>query len=784
MSIAVVAGLVIMDSERTSPGPLARAHAEHPDLAGAEGCAACHGSFGTSLSGACCDCHEQIDDQVRSGLGLHGAVVEVGAEDCAGCHSEHLGAAFELSGARAFELAGFEREAFDHGHVEFALAGAHDRLDCEACHPAALAPVLAEGQPRFLGLEQTCASCHEDPHEGTFARGCATCHGQSEPFAALASFEHGGSFPLVGAHAGPTCAECHEPGSERAIEVLAGTGLVPAARSCGECHESPHAEPFIAVVASFGQRPAGETCALCHDAEGGQFTGSSTAAPLTRRPELHAGSGFELSVPHAELGCLDCHGALSEESTEPSAELSFEQRFPGRASNACEACHADPHGGQFEGRLSCNVCHAQGAAFVPIALGVEEHALTAFPLLASHAETECAACHVPPAADPAGPIVYAGTAQRCEACHDDVHEGAFEELDGTPDAEAGCAACHQPTSFADGAQADFEHELWTGFELTGAHARAECSACHPATAKPDAAGRSFGRVSATFGPDVSTCAACHEDVHAGAFDGVAGAAAADCADCHTSESFEDAALEPFEHADWTGFALEGAHERAECISCHGSGAEPAGQAASRRLGFVSDHYPGPAERCETCHADPHDGGFDGPGQPQAVEGREGCARCHGFESFASFAEGGGASSATFDHGLWTGYVLEGAHARAACTDCHARLLLPDARGRHLAPVPGGDCLSCHADPHLGQLTSAEDRDCASCHGSSERFDLLDFDHTRDTRFVLDEAHAPLECAVCHVPWPLPDGREVVRYKPLGTRCIDCHDHGGPHGDGE
>jgi hypothetical protein len=31
---------------------------------------------------------------------------------------------------------------------------------------------------------------------------------------------------------------------------------------------------------------------------------------------------------------------------------------------------------------------------------------------------------------------------------------------------------------------------------------------------------------------------------------------------------------------------------------------------------------------------------------------------------------------------------------------------------------------------------------------------------------------------CHIPWPLPDGGEAVRYRPLGTTCADCHGNRG------
>jgi hypothetical protein len=35
----------------------------------------------------------------------------------------------------------------------------------------------------------------------------------------------------------------------------------------------------------------------------------------------------------------------------------------------------------------------------------------------------------------------------------------------------------------------------------------------------------------------------------------------------------------------------------------------------------------------------------------------------------------------------------------------------------------------------------------------------------------------LACASCHLSYELEDGARVVRYVPLGTQCLDCHDPG-------
>jgi predicted CXXCH cytochrome family protein len=732
-SVLVVLSFVLWDSERTSPGPLAAPHARIPVLAAADGCDACHGGRFGSMEASCGECHAPIAAQIDAGTGLHGALAEAGPTGCAGCHSEHHGAEFSLAGPVSYSRAGLPpAAAFDHSHVDFRLTGRHARLACAECHANAELPVLAEGEHRFIGLEQACQTCHDDPHQGRFARSCEACHGQELPFADVASFVHTAAFPLTGGHARESCSECHEPGSAHAIEALAGFAAPPPARDCSACHDSPHDERFLAEAADVRAVSAGASCALCHDALHGGFGAPPVATPA----ELHAATGFALTGPHADVACAGCHAEGG----------SFAERYPGRAYASCGACHADPHRGEFDSGVfageGCLACHAE-EAFRPPAFGFETHARTGFPLVDSHRAVACSACHRSVHAD--GAASFAGTSPACAACHADVHAGTF--------GQRGCGACHTSSSFGRVAEGAFAHGRDARFALEGAHASLACQACHRREPSADAAGRSFGRAA---GRD---CASCHATVHDAFFAGV------DCASCHGTESFSELAG-PFEHAAWTGFELTGAHARGECAACHGF--YPDAAAAGRRLGRVAQLIDGPPERCESCHADPHGAAFTAALPRAAVA--EGCSGCHDTESF-------GAARAGFDHGS-TGYELAGAHAELTCAACHAPLAGRDARGRHSARALGRDCSACHADPHAGQFAAEGRTDCARCHSTDGFIDRLTFDHGRDSRFALDASHRGLACAACHRTWPLPGGGEAVRYKPLGTRCVDCHDHGG------
>ena len=315
-STAAVVWVLVIDLERTSPGPLAGAHAQLAELRDAAACDACHGGWLRSMSQACGDCHDGVEADVAEGRGLHGTFTGVEAERCGDCHLDHRGDDFPLVSDTSFTLAGIpDKDAFDHAVLDFTLEGAHAELACTDCHTSADVALLTEGEQRFRGLGRSCAACHEDVHEGRVARACADCHGQEHPFELVATFAHE-LFPMEGVHAEATCAACHEPGTDRSVEALAGAGPFPPDRGCSACHDSPHRAGFLASVAA-GSGDGVESCALCHDAVHKGFDG-----PRVRMPaELHGASGFPLEEPHAELDCAVCHGA---EGAEPFAE-----RHPG-----------------------------------------------------------------------------------------------------------------------------------------------------------------------------------------------------------------------------------------------------------------------------------------------------------------------------------------------------------------------------------------------------------------------------------------------------------------------
>ncbi len=661
-SIGAVLLMAVVDVDRVSPGPVSSVHARLDAVDGGQSCAACHGGWFTSMTEACLDCHAPIAAQLDDGRGLHGRLPDELVSNCAHCHSEHHGAGFDIVNRRSFALAGVpDALEFDHALVGWTMDGRHLELGCVECHANARVDVLEEGQQRFLGLRQDCASCHEDAHDGRMRIDCASCHGQTA-WDELHSAGHDRHLALVGGHGDVACRTCHAADGARALETLGESVERLASRTCVACHESPHGPEFTARSARLAGFEPERGCLACHVAE--HVAWRESAALL--QPVQHAFTGFPLTAPHDAARCADCHDAQAGE---------FQARHPGRSAQACSTCHADPHGGQFHAGpfagQECTACHST-LAFAPHEFTAEKHALAALALDGKHLETSCDACHTVPGEG--APRAFHGIGARCDACHADAHGGFFDErlADAAPVKHGDCAQCHTTEGF-DAAKRSFDHAAWTGFPIFGAHAADDCASCHPSMASRDGTRRTFGRVADRFGE----------------FQG-----------------------------------------------------------------------------CVTCHRDPHEGRFDAPDLPAELGGRTDCARCHEETSFRSLPHG-------FDHGLWTGFALAGSHAQASCADCHAPLRRPDELGRTWGPANGGSCADCHPEPHARQFESGGATDCERCH-ASERPDFLAFDHDRDSRFALGEQHARLDCSACHLAFALPSGAEAIRYRPLGTECVDCH----------
>ena len=442
--------------------------------------------------------------------------------------------------------------------------------------------------------------------------------------------------------------------------------------------------------------------------------------------------------------CLDCHEEVAEDLATRSGFHSLSAEVQGQT---CATCHTD-----HEGRDS---------DIVGLDTETFDHGLTDFALRGAHLDVECESCHLPE-------TTFHDAETECVACHleDDQHLGNLG---------ASCTACHAETDWAD---ATFDHEVETSYSLTGAHVDLACVSCHIDEIYEQTASECVGchRDDDSHGGDNgSECQACHatedwgqlrfdhftttgfdlagghmdltcESCHAGnkfeqatptecigchreddAHDGINGEL---CADCHAVSAWLDVS---FDHERDAEFALLGAHSDVTCASCH---IEPVATAL-------------PGNTCYDCHME------DDPHETQLGEV---CADCHNEEAFAEHVR--------FDHDL-TRFPLLGQHDEAFCEDCHESPAFLDAPEQ---------CVDCHIedDDHRGRLGE----DCALCHNPNDWF-LWVFDHTSQTNFVLDGAHADLDCLACH-------RQAAPTVVALPMNCGSCHRrddvHGGAFGD--
>lgn len=679
-----------------SPGPLSRHHAE---VSGITQCTACHDLGGGVSPTRCMECHEHVEQQVTSKTGFHADK----GQDCASCHPDHRGPDAALTE--------FIQEAFDHSVTGFDLHGAHSPLECESCH-------TKDGT--FVGLEQACKTCHDDPHNHEQARpmigNCQTCHTDVDwsvlPLASSV-FNHNdpleADFPLHGQHGDVACEECHVDWAFVPVESSACTDCHDdihdgqfGSRTCDDCHT---VEVAHFALRNFNHnktdyplhgKHAGVACESCHgdgadaqyvdlphqrcetchdDIHGGQFDPEPcetchTVDGFDKRDFDHSQTDYPLALGHQNVSCEACHG---------DGKAAIYVDLPHQT---CGTCHDDPHEGQFLPR-DCVECHS--VDLPTFELANFDHDQTDFPLLNKHADVACEDCH---GDGPSGE--YAELAfDDCSTCHEDVHEARFE-----PDA---CSSCH-----IDGLWTveSFDHDR-TDYPLTGAHTDVGCVECHDE-----------GENHRLQGIPFESCMDCHadEEPHHGAMDN------ASCSSCHETD---DWALVAYDHLANTGFPLAGKHAPVPCMTCH---EDPT---------FALE-----GQECEVCHLeDEPENHYDG-----------GCEECHLPEGWLPATLGGE------DHSI-TGFALRGAHNDLACLDCH------------LDESVGPACIDCHAtdDPHRNMLGDT----CDQCHTETTWLRTR-FDHAA-TGFPLRGTHRLATCDDCH----------ATGFAGTPNTCRRCHDHEKP-----
>jgi hypothetical protein len=211
----------------------------------------------------------------------------------------------------------------------------------------------------------------------------------------------------------------------------------------------------------------------------------------------------------------------------------------------------------------------------------------------------------------------------------------------------------------------------------------------------------------------SKCSGCHRKV-----DKHKNTLGEKCESCHDERDWKKAR---FDHAK-THFPLRFKHDQAKCAKCH---ADP-------------EHFAKTPLKCIACHRkeDKHKGTLDAN-----------CEKCHDENDW---------KKSRFDHAK-THFPLHLKHEDVKCAKCHDG---PE----HFAKTPV-NCYACHRkdDKHKGALRER----CDTCHTAKSWKEASRFDHDRDTKYALRDAHRKAKCNTCH--------KDQYFREKLSSTCFACHE---------
>lgn len=473
----------------------------HAKFEGLDNCTRCHELGNKVTNNKCLACHSEINQKIKAGAGFHSSQ-KVRGKECIVCHNEHHG--------RNFKLIKFEKNNFDHKETGFVLTGKHAAINCADCHNQRniYDAKVKERKNTYLGLDQSCASCHEDYHQASLGSGCQSCH-NTIAFKPAPLFNHNNAkFKLTGAHIKVNCIKCHIFEKKNGKNFTKFKGL--SYQNCTPCHNDIHAGKF------------GTNCKKCHSDESfkniitSKFNHSLTNFPLTGR--------------HINIECSDCH------KNGMGVKLKY-----GR----CSDCHMDYHKGVFntaENIPDCSKCHTVNG-FLPSLFSVEDHNKLQFVLSGSHIALPCKDCH-----NAGENLKFKFDTLSCITCHTNIHQ---DEISVRFIENNNCRNCHNEDSWH---KVSFDHKM-TGFVLTGKHETLSCGSCHT--------NKFSTSIKYIFKSVQRECESCHSDVHTGQFKT---AGKTECSRCHSPEGWKNSI---FDHSK-TNFPLTGAHKNLECGKCHKS----------------------------------------------------------------------------------------------------------------------------------------------------------------------------------------------------------------------
>lgn len=431
-------------------------------------------------------------------------------------------------------------------------------------------------------------------------------------------------------------------------------------------------------------------------------------------------------------GCLKCHKEIQAQLSSNKGYHAF--LLKGKKVE-CASCHQDHNGKEFQMVNKKSWGGKEEKDFV--------HQHVNYTLTDKHLTLACDKCHAENLKAPfvlkdfpeqPRPKTRLGLTQVCVDCHKDPHANGLSPA---------CEKCHRQDTFKN-TKPLFDHDKF--YPLIKGHSGVACTKCHIIPADRSKFSKDqwapFDKVKG------KSCASCHENPHLTDWK-------RSCETCHHVDArpWNDASRKftKKDHA-LTGFPLVAPHSTVKCAECHQPNLK------------YEKKYPDPRKKgydrgpksCEGCHEDKHQGQF--------ISKYPRCLQCHSELKFKPNLFG------VKEHQK-TKYPLTGKHITTQCNACHNQF---KAKGVRLFIGTPTDCASCHKDIHKKQFDNNGKTTCEKCHQSTASWKKLVFDHNRDSKFKLDDAHINVACNLCHIPIKLKNEGIYVPYKPLKSECSDCH----------
>ncbi len=708
-------------------------------------CTGCHGAPPGPTSAtvhhppnpSCTSCHSGYTaTTVAAATHVDGTVQHTPATGCTQCHGDLTVSAVGNADVRS--APGTDANAVDaHGNSAATARGV-------GVHGKHLTGSAWRASP--IG----CGECHTVPAAGD------TSHVTGSPtisFGALARTAWAGQPPITPAWNGAggattlTCSSTYCHGAFKNGANAAPTWTAAGTVACGSCHGVSATSGPGGTHPTFG---TGQNCGTCH---GGTYTNASVDA------SLHMNGALDVSASHPP--------GWSDPSQHGLAAVG--------GLDACSTCHTGFGPANGSAGTSCDICHADPAAYGPYASG-------AYPPHPSW-KTECSFCH-------GGRDAQSGAPPR----NTHVISSDTTTPQATTDATIGAHTSHVGTASSAPAS---RHALATGLDCTACHQTRWTSALDPGHVDKTTADVFFNAVGSTADPGSYARPSCASTYCHGNFPGGAGSGAVawtgsfgasltlSCASCHGAPPATSATVHhppnPNCGSCHSGYGpaavnvathVDGAVQHAPatgCTQCHGdltvsavastdvraapgsdaNAVDAHGNAAAattaRGVGVHGKHLTGTAWRaspigCRECHSVPAAGDTShATGTPGVTFGALARTAWTGQPAITPVWNGaGGATTLTCSSTYCHGAFKNGANAAptwtaagsVACGSCHGVSATNGPGGTHPTFGTGQSCGSCHGgsytnasvDPalHMNGALDVANLTCSSCHGDASR----------------------------------------------------------------